>query len=346
MRRKTVFQPPKPDYCDDYLSPHYCVCEDGTAEDGSFIRSYIPMRPYRDGDGRIKAVVYLHGFCLGAAEIYQSHLIHLVQQGYYVFFPTYQHGFCRYGESLPKTIKTLLQALFRPFPMSPQGWFSNALTSVCGAYERAKLTDCSVDTYVFGHSLGGLFALSWSAYAHDKAPAGLMPTQVIAANPIPDSESLIPTPIRLIGRLIGAFKDRVDVADTGGDLQVPVAILHGLGDILVPAKRAWAKPFGAIASKKKRFYCSQNDSHGTPALVADHIQVGVDTSFIPDAMAMMSVGGVGSENTLNWRYFWHALDQVIRGGVRADQLQFDMGVWSDGVPVQPILSGTPEQCGT
>ena len=63
-------------------------------------------------------------------------------------------------------------------------------------------------------------------------------------------------------------------------------------------------------------------------------------------MAMMSVGGVGSENTLNWRYFWHALDQVIRGGVRADQLQFDMGVWSDGVPVQPILSGTPEQCGT
>ncbi|MEI7768410.1 MAG: alpha/beta hydrolase [Chloroflexales bacterium] len=340
MRNKTATQPAKPDYSAVYTSPHYVVQEHGSCDDGSFIRSYIPMSPYRDAAGRLKAVIYLHGFCLGAAEIYQSHIIHLAQQGYYVFFPSYQRGFCRYGDNLPTTMGDLIQALFRPFPISPRGWFGNALTSVSGAYERAKLADSPLDTYLFGHSLGGLFALSWSAYACDKAPAGLMPKQVITANPIPDSESLIPTPIRIFGQMTGAYADRVDIAETGGALQVPVAILHGTGDILVPVK-SWAKPFSAISSAQKRFYCSQNDSHGTPTLVADHIQAGIDTSFIPDVMAMMSVGGVASENTLDWRYIWYALDQVIRQGVRADQLQFDMGTWSDGVPVQPIRSGTP-----
>ncbi|NNJ12286.1 hypothetical protein EKD04_018330 [Chloroflexales bacterium ZM16-3] len=143
--------------------------------------------------------------------------------------------------------------------------------------------------------------------------------------------------------MIGAYADRVDIMETGGALRVPVAILHGTGDILVPVK-AWVRPFAAIASAEKRFYCAQNDSHGRPALVADHIQAGVDTSFIPNVMAMMSVGGVASESTLNWRYIWPALDRVIRDGARADQLQFDMGTWSDGVPVRPILSGTPQAC--
>jgi len=345
MSRKSATQPPKPDYSAVYTSPQYLVLEHGNSDDGSFIRSYIPLNPYHDAAGRLKVVVYLHGFCLGAAEIYQSHLIHLAQQGYYVFFPSYQRGFCRYSDSLPTTMGDLTRALFRPFPISPQGWFDNAIASVLGAYERAKLVDSPLDTYLFGHSLGGLFALSWPAFAHDKVPAELMPRQILTANPIPDSESLIPTPIRICGQMTGAYADRVDIATTGGDILVPVAILHGLGDILVPTN-AWVRPFEAIASTEKRFYCSQNDSHGLPALVADHIQAGIDTSFIPNVMATMSVGGVASENTLDWRYIWHALDQVIRQGVRADQLQFDMGTWSDGVPVQPIRSGTPQECGS
>jgi hypothetical protein len=343
MSRKTATQPAKPDYSAVYTSPHYLVQEYGECDDGSFIRSYIPMSPYRDATGRLKVLVYLHGFCLGAAEIYQSHLIHLVRQGYYVFFPSYQRGFCRYGDNLPSTMGDLIQALFRPFPISPRGWFANALASVSAAYERAKLEESPLDTYLFGHSLGGLFALSWPALAGDKAPAGLMPSQILTANPIPDSESLIPTPIRIFGQITGAYADRVDIAETGAALRVPVGILHGAGDILVPVN-AWANPFGAIASAQKRFYCSQNDAHGQPNLVADHIQAGIDTSFIPDALAMMSVGGVASENTLDWRYIWHALDQLIRQGARADQLQFDMGAWSDGVPVQPVISGTPQEC--
>jgi dienelactone hydrolase len=342
MPQASPTQPAKPNYRDILTSPDVVVHQDGQCADGTSIKSYLPTQPYRD-HGRLKAVIYLHGFCLGAAEIYQSHLMHLAQQGYYVFFPSYQHGFCNYQGSLPATLVALAQSLFRPYPLSPQGWLRGAITSVAGAYARAGLTTAPVDSYVFGHSLGGLFALSWPAYARDMAPACLMPQQVLAANPIPDSESLIPALIRFSGNQIAAFHDHVDVCDTGSALRVPVAILHGASDTLVPAA-AWAGPFGAIAAAEKRFYCAQSDDHGTPALRADHVQATDDTSFLPDWMAQLAVGGVGSENTLDWRYLWYALDQVIRFGTRADQLQFAMGVWSDGVPVQPVRSGTPQQC--
>lgn len=341
MQRHRPTEPPKPDYRSVYTSPYYAVEEHGSCHDGSFIRSYIPMNPYRDAAGRVKAVVYLHGFCLGAVEIYQSHVLHLVQQGYYVFFPSYQRGFCRYSDNLPTTMQDLIHALFQPFPISPQGWLGNAIKSVAAAFGRAKLDEVGVDTYLFGHSLGGLFALSWPAFAAEHVPAALLPQQVVVANPIPDSESLIPTPIRVVGQMTGAYADRVDIAHTGAALRVPVAILHGNGDILVPVK-SWITPFNAIASAEKRFYCSQNDHHGSPALIADHIQAGIDTSFIPNVMALMSVGGIASENTLDWRYIWHALDQVIRYAARADQLAFAMETWSDGVPVKPIRSGTPQ----
>lgn len=341
MAQERPTQPPKPDYSAVYTSPHYDVRHAGQCSEGSFIRSYVPLNPYRDADGRLKVVVFLHGFCMGAAEIYHSHLVHLVQQGYYVFFPTYHHGFCRFQSLLPMTLLELSQGLFRPFPLSPRGWLRGAITSVSAAFEYAGLKTESVDTYVYGHSLGGLFALSWPAYAGNMVPGSLLPRQVLAADPIPDSESLIPTLVRLTGERIGAFYDRVDVIDTGSVLKVPVAILHGASDTLVPAKRAWTRPFSAIASTEKRFYCSQSDNHGIPALVADHVQSAIDTSFLPDWMAMMSVGGVASENNLDWRYIWSALDQVIRGGARADRLEFDMGAWSDGTPIKPILSGTP-----
>lgn len=342
MSQTRPTQPSPPDFTKRYISPDCAIQQAGVCEQGTRIQSYLPTTPYRDANGRLKLVVYLHGFCMGAAEIYRSHILHLVKQGYYVFFPTYQHGFCSFQGNLPATMEDLARSLFRPFPISPQGWLRGAIASVAGAYERAKLVEEHVDTYVFGHSLGGLFALSWPAFASGNVPNALMPRQVVAANPIPDSESLIPAPNRIMGQLIGAFRDRVDIAQTGAALQVPVAILHGMSDTLVP-RSAWAAPFSKIASTQKCFYCSQSDDHGMPVLSADHAQATINTSFLPDVMIRMSLGGVGCENTLNWRYIWSGLDQVIHDNVCADQLTFDMGSWSDGVPVQPVLAGMPRK---
>lgn len=333
--------PLKPDYDAVYTSPRYFVRRSGACAEGSYIETYRPAAPYYGPDGRMRAVVYLHGFDLGASRIYGSHIEHLVRQGYYVFFPNFQHGFCEYPSGVLATVRELAQMTMQPFPISPQRWLHNAVDSVSCAFEAADLDQAPIDLYLFGHSLGGLFAMSWPSVARGRLPAHLMPLQVIAADPIPDSESLIPAASRIVGQAIGAFKDRVDIAETGADLHVPLAILHGNDDRVAP-KQAWVEPFRRIASPQKKMYLSFSDAHGTPALHANHNQAAQDTSFLPEWLAGMFLDGPGVEDNLDWRYVWDGLDQVLRYGACADQLSFDMGTWSDGKPVRSIeifLSG-------
>ncbi|MBD2385500.1 hypothetical protein [Cylindrospermum sp. FACHB-282] len=49
----------------------------------------------------------------------------------------------------------------------------------------------------------------------------------------------------------------------------------------------------------------------------------MNTSFLSDFLARKILGGIGVENNLDWRYVWYGLDQVIRFGARADQLEFE-----------------------
>lgn len=311
--------PPKPDYNLLYTSPMYNREILGECTEGSYIEVYIPARPYHSQQGHLQVVVYLHAFALGASQIYRSHLEHLVKQGFYVFFPSYQHDFCQVPKTLWQTLYTMTKAVLNPYPISPQGWLHSAIRSVNNAFERLQLTKADIDTYLFGHSLGGLFALSWSYYAQSKVPVSLLPKQVIAVDPIPCSDSNIPAPIRAIARSVGGFKDRVTIKTTGAALNIPIAILHGYDDPVVSVFdwKPWFKTY--IASTAKRFYVSYTDSHGCPAMYADHMQAAVDTSFFPDGLAKPLLGGVGSEDTLRWRFVWAALDQVIREGVQANE---------------------------
>lgn len=327
--------PAKPDYRPIYSSPAYFLRRDGRCAEGTYIESYIPANPYRDARGRLRAVVYLHGFSLGASRIYASHLDHLARQGYYVFYPNYQRGFCAYRPTLLGNLAELMREVLRPYPISPLSWMRAAVRSVAGAFTRAHLDEAPVETYLFGHSLGGLFALSWPHYAAGHAPAALLPRQILVADPIPDALSLIPAPVQLIARLLGAFADTVDIADTGRAIRVPVGILHGAEDKTVPAQY-WQRPFSRIVTQQKTMYLSHSDDHGAPALAANHDQATVDTSFLPDWLASVFLDGSGVENNLDWRYVWAGLDQVLRYGARADQLSFEMGRWSDGMPVRPV----------
>ncbi len=330
-----VTAPPKPDYTKVYTSPTYRVTKLGNCSAGSYIELYIPDQPYRH-NGQPVAVIYLHAFALGVSDIYRSHLEHLVKQGYYVFFPSYQHGFCHKPTHLVQAFHGIAKAVLDPYPISPQGWLQSAIRSVNCAYESLGLLASSVNSYIFGHSLGGLFALSWPYYAQGKVPEQLLPQQVLAASPIPASDSHIPPLIRSVVDQMGGFKDQVQLKTTGKALTVPVAILHGQEDNVVPVSD-WHYPFAVhIASRTKKFYVSFTDNHGSPSMQANHMQTAVCTDFFSDWMAQLCLGGVGTEGNLNWRYVWAAVDQVIRQGVQADQLMFDMGQWSDGQSVRPI----------
>jgi pimeloyl-ACP methyl ester carboxylesterase len=328
-------QPERPDWRDRYISEQFFVHRDGSCKAGTYCETYVPAHPYRDGDGRLRLVIYLHGFDMGASRIYGSHIEHLVQQGFYVIYPNFQHGFCRYADDTFTMLRELMQMTLFPYPISPQGWLHNAVASVSRAFAWARLEQTELLTYCFGHSLGGLFALSWPAYAAERVAPALLPEAVVAADPIPDSESLIPPANRIIGRAIGSFKDRVDIVDTGPALHVPTAILHGNDDKIVP-KRSWLEPFQHIATAQRAMYLSFSDGHGRPALHADHDQATVDTGFLPEWLGAMFLDGAGVEDTLDWRYIWFGLDQVVRGEARADQLHFDLGAWSDGVPIRTV----------
>ncbi|MDJ0675689.1 MAG: hypothetical protein QNJ36_09975 [Calothrix sp. MO_167.B42] len=330
--------PEKPDYSGIYTSPNHKPVETlGECNQGSYVRMYIPENPYHNDKGNLIAVIYLHGFILGASEIYQSHLEHLVKQGYYVIYPNYQHGFCQFDQgSRFGNLDDLIRASLSPFPISPIGWIESAINSTLKAYEHLNLTEANVETYLFGHSLGGLFALSWPYYAKEKVSANMLPKQVVVADPIPDSQSNIPSIIRNIIDRLGGFKDKVDIVETGADLTVPVAILHGNEDTIVP-KKSWISPFNSIETNEKKMYLSFTDKRLFSVVIhADHGQATVNTSFVRDPIARNFLGGVGVENNLNWRYIWHALDQVIRFGAKSHELKFDMGNWSDGKPAKEI----------
>ncbi|ELS01770.1 hypothetical protein Xen7305DRAFT_00014750 [Xenococcus sp. PCC 7305] len=344
MFRPQPVPPAKPDFCIRYISPQYQAQVSGKCRQGNYIKVLTPQNLYSDQQGYKKAVIYLHGFALGASEIYESHLQHLVKQGFYVFYPVYQSGFCQVQWKFWSNIAEIYQAILNPCPINAEGWMTNAIASVKDAYTCNGLLDKQVHSYLFGHSLGGLQALSWDYYTDkvlDSTPAQLKPQQVLAVDPIPSSDSNIPQPIRFFVNRFGLLKNTVRIQNTGCQLNVPVAILHGDSDSIVKLKD-WKQMFHYINSQQKRLYTSCTDKHGSPYMSADHMQATVYTYFLPNWMAKSIFGGVGTEDNLNWRYIWSALDQVIRGEKRADDLCFCMGTWSDGKKVKSIVSVLPE----
>lgn len=333
--------PAKPDFSPIYTSPAFTVEEFGRCQAGSYIRVYRPTTPFLGDNGRPKAVIFLHGFVLGAPRIYEAHLEHLARQGYTVFFPNFQTGFCAFPPTGLMTVAALLDEVFGEGVPSQQRWLKNALASVTDAYARCGFgPGTEVDTYVYGHSLGGLFALSWPwSVTADGAPANLLPLQVVTADPIPSGTT--PAIPGRLGRAWRRVQTDIDLQVTGTALTMPVAILHGDSDWIVP-KGQWDTPFGWIATPHKRMVLSQTDTHGCPGLFANHEQATTDTSFFSPLLATLLLDGVGTEDDLDWRYLWFALDRVIRDGARADQVTFDLGAWSDGHPVRPILPYLPK----
>ena len=340
--------PDRPDYSGVYISQDYDLKKRGDCDRGSYIEIYSPKLVYSENDTPPRVVIYLHGFDLGASQIYRSHIEHLVKQGFYVFYPNFQTGFCSFPDSTNsrndffESVEELIQSTIGEGLIAPQGeWMENALNSVESAYSLVFGESNPVDTYLFGHSLGGLFALSWAYYVDtENRDPRLRPKQVVAADPVTDTET-INFPGKL-GKIIDKFTDKVDIRTTGSHLDVPVAIVHGNDDVIVP-KAKWNGPFEAIATEHKAMFLSFSDAYGCPAMYANHEQATTDTSFFPRFLALTILDGVGAENDLDWRYIWHALDYAVRGGdtVKVNHVCFEMGNWSDGHPVIPIQRYLP-----
>ena len=161
----------------------------------------------------------------------------------------------RYGKHLIKLIRTVRYSLFQ----SPLQWMKNAMTTTDNAWQMlcqndSQLAAAETDFYLFGHSLGGLLALSWISYLKQentqvrteltsKIKSKFYPQQIIVADPAPSTLLGIPKTVTLVLQLLNSRLTRgaINIRTTGHDIDVPVGILHGNDDKLVkPA--VWVKP--------------------------------------------------------------------------------------------------------
>ncbi|WP_198648958.1 hypothetical protein [Cyanothece sp. BG0011] len=177
------------------------------------------------------------------------------------------YGFIKkeYAQNLLSMVFTVLKSLF----YAPKQWLSFAVNSTVIGWEKLQeysrqnsvdkntqlLFEKDIDFYVFGHSLGGLLALSWPDYLKQHPQQDLKrftPQQIITADPAPNTNLGIPTIAFIILRLFGFpfATEPMTIEETGQSIEVPVGILHGIDDRIVKPTE-WVVP--PLEDKKGRF---------------------------------------------------------------------------------------------
>ena len=297
-------QPPRPDTgpgsTQAYIATSANETDVGSGTDGTRVYTYVP-NVLRDG-ASAPVVVLLHGFQLLAPDIYGGLIEHLNRQGIIVVFPAYNKG--GFG-ILGDTDQNAMAA--------------RAVASANAAIDGLGAIADRSQVYLFGHSLGGLVASSWTALG-GAAPAG-----IVLANPstsagtgIPDFVPVTVTPLPW---------QTLAPATTA-----PTVILTGDEDDIAPPSESIAlhDTIGAAASGVWEL---QGDDTQNPAIQADHMAPIQDQGIVPDWI-MNTLGGDAETDTADWRFYWAALDQLLAGDATPS---FSMGTWQNGTPVAPVV---------
>ncbi|MEM1367130.1 MAG: hypothetical protein AAGG02_03770 [Cyanobacteria bacterium P01_H01_bin.15] len=187
------------------------------------------------------------------------------------------------------------------------------------------------DVVIFGHSLGGLLALSWQS-ALEPNQKRLEPLQIFTVEPAPSTELGIPGPIILLLKLFSVpfATEPLEIKDTGGKLTLPVTILHGADDEIVPPKEWIKRPFFGkqanydyIASTTKQLYFSLSDPNNSE-LEAFHNQAVTNTGyFSPDLFEQFGSVKNGA-NAYNFIIIWPWLLGVVDKNILPQDLASEL----------------------
>jgi dienelactone hydrolase len=344
--------PTKPNYPNEKYE--YSTKAWGSHSDGNYVMAYIPKLKECEVPQRPKAVIYLHGFALGNPYFYDAHMQHLAKQGYYVFFADYQkdnYPDTQAPEPPPiqpgQDIRELLQAVIKTFPETGADMIKTAYNAVNSAMKSVFCESqiANVDVYLFGHSVGGLFSISWPCYVGPDGAKNIK--AIVAADPITETAKLPPWLIQILDIKSPFLNCPVRATHTGAALNnIPVAVLIGNSDLFVKPL-AWKKIWSSLATVKKTMYISQSDYYyniyrcdAEMALIAYHNQSVTNTMIENISQnSQLIIGGAGIENNMRWRFIWSAFDQVLQG-TSVDNLKFKMGQWSNGKNVAGVKSWT------
>lgn len=231
-----------------------------------------------------------------------------------------------YGKNLIHLLSTVGISLFH----YPTEWLANAIELPQEAWERLShefphWATAEVDSFAFGHSLGGLMALSLPDGFGNLNNHQLFPQQIVTADPAPSTEMGIPGPAIWILKLFHSpFTEKpILIRETGKSLKIPVAILHGGSDSIVkPEQWVGGSPsdYNAIASQEKAIYFSYSNRDAVPPLVAFHNQAVTSTQYYGDGL-FKNFGGVkDGPNAYNYQYVWPGLNLIFSGQVTPPDL--------------------------
>ena len=231
-----------------------------------------------------------------------------------------------YGKNLIRLISTVGWSLAE----KPPEWIKHAITLTENAWrqicsDNPTLALGNIEFYMFGHSLGGLLALSWPYYVQEEGKDLLAPKQILVADPAPSTEMGIPWFGILILKLFRSpfAREPITIGKTGPKLNVPLGILHGVDDKLVKPQ-TWVEGnpsnFHKIASTDKAIYFSLSNHKNTPPLIAFHNQAVTDTTYFDDDL-FENFGGVkDGPNAYNGEFIWPGFDFVLSGQASANSL--------------------------
>lgn len=173
--------------------------------------------------------------------------------------------------------------------------------------------DSSPESFAFGHSLGGLMALSLPFGYHNKTDQRFFPTKIVVADPAASTEMGIPGfAIALLKLFHAPFTNApISVIETGQRItNTPVVILHGSADQLVKPQ-TWRNAqgknnqnFDRIGTSDKQVYFSDSNVEKDPSLIAFHNQAVTSTQYYDDGL-FENFGGVkDGPNAYDFDYVW------------------------------------------
>ncbi|MFN7677724.1 MAG: hypothetical protein ACK5QW_03890, partial [Cyanobacteriota bacterium] len=234
-----------------------------------------------------------------------------------------------YARNLGELIGTVLLSL----AYEPVVWLRNghqlaerALVDLAERREYAHWQTQPPVVYGFGHSLGGLLCLSLPALKEEHPGGRCFPVEILAADPATSTEMGIPGFAIALLRLFNApFTSKpLNIASTGPKIDVPVTILHGRDDTIVPpqlwAVRGGQGAFGAVEGPAKALYFASGNPARDPSLVAFHNQAVTSTKTYDDAL-FASFGGVKhGPNAYNRDWIWPVVEALFLKGASPPNL--------------------------
>jgi pimeloyl-ACP methyl ester carboxylesterase len=284
---------------EDYICNGFTEIVFGSGSDGSRVWYYIPDR-LKNGT-KAPVVVFLHGQLCIAPDIYMAHIEHLAKQGYIVIYPQFNKG------GLVGLVSDLMT------DADQNKYLARAI-----AADRNNVT-------LYGHSLGGLLAVSWSSDAWS-------PKNIVLAEACVDAKAGIPSFVQGLVSIV-EINWRAKIRST----VCPVIILTGNDDTLAPTSQAMDIYQNLVYASSRVVYELQSDTYGNPDLRADHMAPISDDGWMPDFIMSM-FGGDGEVDATDYRFYWAALDAALNDETR---VAFNLGRWSDGTAVKKPSQKTP-----